>query len=133
MEMDDAAAVARVRTGDRDAFRVLVERHSRDVFRLGFRIMGNEQDAEEVVQETFLKAYRSLHRFESRSSFGTWIYRIATNHCYDRLARRKKEKNIEPTPSQSDDPPIVEEIATDDPSPERRLLSAELSSRVAKV
>jgi RNA polymerase sigma-70 factor (ECF subfamily) len=133
MEMDDAAAVARVRSGDRDAFRVLVERHSRDIFHLGFRMMGSEQDAEEVVQETFLKAYRSLHRFESRSSFGTWLYRIAVNHCYDRLALRKKEMTVKPKPLEPDDPPVVEEIAGDDPGPERQLLSAEVSSRVQKV
>ena len=79
MEETDAAAIARAQTGDSDAFRTLVERHSRNVFRLAFRMTGNENDAEDIVQETFLKAYRQLHRYESRSSFGTWLFRIAAN------------------------------------------------------
>jgi RNA polymerase sigma-70 factor, ECF subfamily len=134
MEMDDRAAVDRVRAGDKDAFRVLVERHSRDIFRLGFRLMGSEQEAEEVVQDTFLKAYRSLGRFESRASFGTWVYRIAMNDCYDRLARRKKEMSLDSNPiGEDDDPPPAEMVAATDPSPERQLLSAEVSSRVRKV
>lgn len=83
MEMDDAAAVARVKAGDKDSFRLLVERHTQPLFRLAFRMLENEKDAEEVVQETFLRAYRGLDRFEARSNFGTWIYRIALNRCYD--------------------------------------------------
>jgi len=77
MELDDAAAVARVRAGEKDAFRLLVERHSQTIFRLAFRMMENEQDAEEIVQDTFLRAYRAIDGFESRANFGTWIYRIA--------------------------------------------------------
>jgi RNA polymerase sigma-70 factor, ECF subfamily len=67
----DAARVAEVLAGDREAFRALVERHSRVIFRMAYRLTGNEQDAEEVVQETFLRAYCRLQQFESRSSFGT--------------------------------------------------------------
>src|SRR6476469_7342756 len=74
MEKSDATAVAQVRAGDSDAFRVLVERHSHSVFRLAFRMTGNEQDAEDLVQETFLRAYKQLGRFESRANFGTWLY-----------------------------------------------------------
>ena len=83
MENSDAAAVARVRAGDPDAFRVLVERHSRSVFRLAFRMTGNEQDAEDLVQETFLRAYRQLGRFDGAAGFSTWLYRIAANCSLD--------------------------------------------------
>ena len=69
MEASDLAVVARVKAGDHDAFRHLVERHSRSVFRLAYRLTGHEQDAEDVVQETFLKAFREIRRFEARSSF----------------------------------------------------------------
>jgi RNA polymerase sigma-70 factor (ECF subfamily) len=79
MEGSDATVVAQARSGDSDSFRLLVERHSPHIFRLGFRITGNEEDAEDVVQETFLRAYRQLDWFESRSNFGTWLYRIAVN------------------------------------------------------
>jgi len=79
MPITDTAAVALAREGDSDAFRGLVERHSRAVYRLAHRMTGNPQDAEDVVQETFLKAYKQLGRFESRSNFGTWLHRIAVN------------------------------------------------------
>ena len=83
MEDSDLAAVARVRAGDEDGFRLLVERHGRSVFRLAYRMTGNEHDAEDVVQETFLRAYKQINRYESRASFGTWLYRIAANYALD--------------------------------------------------
>src|SRR5919201_6219586 len=90
MDASDAAAVlARARQGDGEAFRALVERHSRSVFRLAFRMTGNEQDAEDVVQESFLRAYRQLSRFESRANFGTWLYRITANCAVDLMRSRQ--------------------------------------------
>src|SRR5262249_25080571 len=67
MPPDDAAAIARAKGGDEDAFRVLVERHGRTIYRLAFRMTGRAEDAEDVVQETFVRAYRQLGRFEARS------------------------------------------------------------------
>src|SRR3954452_14466085 len=90
MDASEAAAVlARARQGDSDAFRALIERHSRAVFRLAYRMTGNEQDAEDVVQESFLRAYRQLGRFESRANFGTWLYRIVANCSVDALRARQ--------------------------------------------
>ena len=91
--MDDAAAVAQARAGDGEAFRLLVERHSRALFRLAYRMTGNEHDAEDVVQEAFLKAYRSLDRFEERSQVSSWLYRIASNCAFDVLRRRQRRDN----------------------------------------
>src|SRR6266545_3729448 len=89
---ESAAVLARARQGDSEAFRVLIERHSRSVFRLAFRMTGNEQDAEDVVQEAFLRAYRQLGRFESRANFGTWLYRIVANCSVD-LMRAKQARH----------------------------------------
>lgn len=126
MEMSDQGAVAAVRAGDRDAFRLLVEKHSRTIFKLGHRMTGNEQDAEEVVQETFLKAYRKLDSFESRANFGTWLYRIATNCSLDLLEKRKPmQKN---TPIENDEGELLP-LPAGTPSPERMVLSAELLHR----
>src|SRR5579863_9712877 len=85
----DEAAVAEARTGNPEAFRVLVERHSRTVYRLAFRMTANEQDAEDLVQETFLKACKQLDKFDGRASFSTWLYRIASNCSVDLLRSRK--------------------------------------------
>src|SRR5499427_7816408 len=92
MEYADQALVAEARSGDPEAFRVLVERHSRALFRLAFRMTGNESDAEDIVQETFLRAYRQLAKFDERASFGTWLYRIATNYALD-LVRSRNRRN----------------------------------------
>src|SRR5580693_3042952 len=87
----DAIAVERTLAGDRDAFRVLVERHSPNVFRLAYRMTGNRHDAEEVVQEAFLRSYQKLGQFAARANFGTWVYRIAANYAIDRMRQRKRE------------------------------------------
>jgi RNA polymerase sigma factor, sigma-70 family len=92
MEESDALVVARILSGDSDGFRILVERHSRSVFRLAYRMTGNEFDADDVVQETFLRAYKQLSRYESRSSFSTWIYRIASNYSLDLIRSRQRMK-----------------------------------------
>lgn len=85
--------VRRAKEGDEAAFRRLVETHSRDVFRLAYRITRNEDDAEDTVQETFLRAYQKLDGFESRANFGTWLYRITTNTAIDVLRRRKRHES----------------------------------------
>src|ERR1700675_4913867 len=95
----DAIAVERTLAGDRDAFRVLVERHSHNVFRLAYRMTGNQHDAEEVVQEAFLRAYQKLGQFAARANFGTWVYRIAANYAIDRLRKRQKEEARREMPS----------------------------------
>ena len=98
MEFADQAVVARARSGDADAFRLLVERHSRPLFRLAYRMTGNESDAEDVVQETLLRAYRQLGKFDERASFGTWLYRIATNYALD-LLRAQSRRREQPPPA----------------------------------
>ncbi|TDI43557.1 MAG: RNA polymerase sigma factor [Acidobacteria bacterium] len=85
--------VGRARSGDQNAFRTLVEAYSRDVFRLAFRITRNEQDAEDTVQETFIRAYQKLDGFEARANFGTWLYRITANSAIDQLRRKKRHED----------------------------------------
>jgi RNA polymerase sigma-70 factor (ECF subfamily) len=135
MELTDRAAVDEVLAGKHESFRVLVERHGRKVFGLGYRMTGNEHDADEVVQETFLRSFKRLDSFEARSSFSTWLYRIASNCALDLLAKRKQEKlHIVENDVREDDLNVEEralEYATPQPGPERMLLSSELRERVA--
>ena len=94
MQLDDAAAVAQAKGGDEEAFRTLVDRHSRAVYRLAYRMTGRPEDAEDVVQETFVRAYRQIGRFESRANFATWLYRIGFNCAIDYMrARPHRETN----------------------------------------
>jgi len=135
MELSDRAAVDEVLSGKHESFRVLVERHGRKVFGLAYRMMGNEHDADEVVQETFLRCYRRLDSFEARSTFSTWLYRIASNCALDLLAKRKQEKLHIVESDAKDDEMNPEErtldYASPQPGPERMLLSSELRQRVA--
>src|SRR5438874_12516942 len=128
MDATEAAAVlARARQGDSEAFRALVERHSRSVFRLAFRMTGNEQDAEDVVQESFLRAYRQLGRFESRANFGTWLYRIVANCSVD-LMRAKQARHDQARGEPLDT--VADLSAAEAPNPERLAESAEINQRV---
>src|SRR5580692_1423405 len=116
MELTDAVFVTKARAGDTEAYRVLVERHSRSLFRLAFRMTGNEQDAEDVVQESFLRAYRQLGRFEARANFGTWLYRIVANCAVD-LMRTKWHRQDQRHRDTGDG--WMDTTATDMPGPER--------------
>jgi RNA polymerase sigma-70 factor (ECF subfamily) len=129
MPQTDAATVALARDGDSEAFRALVDRHSRAVYRLAYRMTGSAQDAEDVVQETFLKAYRQLGRFESRANFSTWLHRIAVNCSIDLMRSR-------PHREAGHDTADLDQLGTDDQaqrqvSPERLMLSTEVQDRVA--
>ncbi len=132
MELTDAAFVAKARSGDPDAFGVLVERHGRALFRLAFRMTGNEQDAEDVVQESFLRAYRQLSKFDERATFGTWLYRIAANYSLDLVrSRKRRSEHVVPADSEMDDP--VQSLPSPAPTPERVALSTEVRERVAEA
>jgi len=133
MELTDSVAVAQARDGDSGAFRVLVERHSRNLFRLAYRMTGHQEDAEDVVQETFLRAYRQLAKFDDRASFGTWLYRIAANCSLDLIRARKRRsenrENHDSTEEGAPDP--MQSLADGAPTPERLALSSEVERRVA--
>ena len=126
----EAAVLAQARTGNRDAFRTLVERHSRAVFRVAFRVTGNEQDAEDVVQETFLRAFKELDRFEGRASVGTWLHRIAANCAID-LIRRRPRGVVSDSGEEAE--PLLARLASPSPGPDRQLAGSELRSRIAQV
>ena len=133
----DALAVERTLAGDRDAYRVLVERHSHSVFRLAYRMTGNRHDAEEVVQEAFLRGYQKLGQFAARANFGTWVYRIAANYAIDRMRQRQKENALRETPRVEDregtenDP--VNRVQDEAPTPERLTQSLELRKQMEQA
>jgi RNA polymerase sigma-70 factor (ECF subfamily) len=128
MEAGEAAtALARARQGDSEAFRALVELHAKAAFALAFRLTGDERDAEDVVQESFIRAYRQLGRFESRSNFGTWLHRIVVNCSMDALRARhsrREERGVDPATD------LGEFVPSGGPSPERLARSAEIRTRV---
>jgi len=128
---DDALAIARAVAGDADAFRELVDRHSRAVYRVAYRVTGRAEDAQDVVQETFLRAYRQLSRFESRANFGTWLHRIAINCALDLIRGRSRREMTEEADT-------LERLAGADAdgapaSPERAMASAQIRERITRA
>jgi len=91
MREDEREAVEACQRGEREAFDRLVERFQRDVYRLCYRYVNNHEDANDVAQEVFLKAYRAIRRFRGDSSFSTWLYRIAVNTCLNFRSARKPQ------------------------------------------
>lgn len=90
--LEDDELIRQAQRGERDAFDQLVRRYDGAVLRLALHMLGNEQDAQDVHQEAFLKAYRHLSNFRFECSFYTWVYRIVTNLCLDALRRRKSRR-----------------------------------------
>jgi RNA polymerase sigma-70 factor (ECF subfamily) len=133
----DAIAVERTLAGDRDAYRVLVDRYSLYLYRLAFRMTGNSHEAEEVVQEAFLRAYQKLKQFAGNSNFGTWVYRITANYAIDRIRQRNLEETRQALPARlSNDGVEVDPVAwVQDPaaSPERLAGSAELAAKIKQA
>jgi RNA polymerase sigma-70 factor, ECF subfamily len=116
---DDFKLLERVRGGDRDAYRVLVEQYQKRVYNLAYSLVKNREDAADIAQDAFVKAYRSLEGFKGDASFYTWIYRITNNLCIDFLRKAGPAAKVE----YSDDLP-------DDPSAEALAGVGVLSSRL---
>jgi RNA polymerase sigma factor (sigma-70 family) len=127
----DGELVERARQGDREAFRVLVERYQRKVAAMALGMLRNREDALDVVQDTFTKAYQSLDKFKGDSSFYTWIYRIGVNLCID---HQRRESRYVPLAVDSEDsrrsrPPTAEGSSEINPTTTR---SARLGGRLVK-
>jgi len=125
--VDESTLVAQSRQGDTVAFGELVRRYEAKIFRLAQHVTQNREDAEDVLQETFMKAYEHLDQFQGNSKFYTWIVRIAVNQALMKLRRRKTDKSVslDETIDTGEDT-IVREIAAWDEDPEQRFSREEL-------
>jgi RNA polymerase sigma-70 factor (ECF subfamily) len=108
---EDRIIVSRITAGQKDLFRLLVERHERAVYGMGLSFFRNTEDAADFTQEVFLKTYRSLPRFEGRSRFSTWLYKIAYNTAVNGVKRQKEYRSL-----------AEDEILRDEDTPERKLI-----------
>ena len=125
--VDESILVAQSRQGDTVAFGGLVRRYEAKIFRLAQHVTQNREDAEDVLQETFMKAYEHLDQFQGNSKFYTWIVRIAVNQALMKLRRRKTDKSVslDETIDTGEDT-IVREVAAWDEDPEQRYSREEL-------
>jgi RNA polymerase sigma-70 factor (ECF subfamily) len=124
---DEAALVARAKAGDDEAFSELVNHYERRIFRTARNITQNDEDAEDVLQEAFLKAYSNLDNFQGNSKFYTWLVRITVNEALMKLRKRKTDRSVS-LDEQLDtgEDTVIREIAVWDGTPEQRYSQEEI-------
>jgi RNA polymerase sigma-70 factor (ECF subfamily) len=93
--VDDAILVQAAQDGDLDAFEAIVRRHQPAVYRIAKRLLGSSADAQDATQDTFVRAWRALHKFRAQSAVSTWLYRIVTRRCLDLIAARRPVENLD--------------------------------------
>ena len=125
---DESAWLAKAREGDLGAFNELVNRYSRKIYRLAKHITQNDEDAEDVLQETFLKAFEHLGDFQGQSKFYTWIVRIAVNESLMRLRKRKSDRTVPlDEPLDTGEDTVVRDIAVWEDNPEQKYSREEIA------
>jgi len=126
LPVPDDELVRRVQSGNTEAFEELVRRYERKVYNITYRLLGNEQDASEALQDSFLRAYRFIGKFQFKSSFFTWLYRIATNVSLSKLRKREKVDivSIDEPVNEAGDLPL--EIPDYKYNPERMMQQREI-------
>ncbi len=131
---DEAQLVSAAKAGDTTAFEELVNRYERKIFRLGMNITQNREDAEDVMQDAFLKSYQNLDRFQGESRFYTWLVRIAVNEALMKLRKRRPNQVSldEPLTDDGDDS-VFREIEDWGPSPEKKFAQTELNDILNSV
>lgn len=123
--------IEQAKSGNESAFIRLVERYKDKIYYLGLRMLRSAQDAEDVAQETFLRVYTNLHRFDAKHRFSTWIYRIASNLCIDRIRKRKPQYSLdEPIEGGEGGQDWYSRQAADERTPEESVIALETRTRV---
>jgi RNA polymerase sigma-70 factor (ECF subfamily) len=131
---EEQALVARARAGDTDAFTVLVDRYERKIFRLAKHITQNDEDAEDVLQEAFMKAYSNLDSFQGQSKFYTWLVRIAVNEALMKLRKRKSDRTVSlDEPHETEEDTVTREIAVWEDDPEKKYSRDEMREILDKA
>jgi RNA polymerase sigma-70 factor, ECF subfamily len=135
--IDDTTLVREAQRGNRAAFEELVRHYDQAVLRLALHLTGSEQDAQDVYQDAFLKAYKSIGNFRFECSFYTWIYRIVTNLCLDQLRKRQVRKEDAPvaTDSSGEEYDVLSQVPDGRAAanPERDLMRRELGGRINRA
>ncbi len=128
----DTELVARARAGDNDAFGLLVERHEANVYGLCIKMLRNPEDAEDCLQEVFVKAYKALPSFREEARFSTWIYRIATNACLMRIRKKKLDTVSLDQPLELGEAEIPRDVADWTTDPASMVMNEELGGVLTK-
>ena len=120
------------RNGDRDAFIELVILYQEKIYQLAYRMLANRHEAEDVVQETFLRVFKNLHSYDPNLKFSTWIYRIGTNLCIDRLRKKKVTYSLDVDPD-GEGLNGYSQLPSDEPNPETQVLISETQEKIQQA
>ncbi len=130
--LDERALIRRAQRGDRAAFEELVRLYETRVLRLALHLVRSEDEARDLYQESFLKIYRSLHRFRFEARFSTWVYRVVTNVCLDHLRRASRRREKQAPETEEGQPEFFQTVPEERPglNPERALRGKEIGRRL---
>ena len=130
--MEEKELISKAKRGDQDAFGQLVLAHQNKVYSLCVHLLGSREEAEDMAQEAFLKAWRSLDSFLGESSFSTWMHRLTTNLCLDHLRKQARRQNISVAASLDDEEAAIPEPAGQTGDPHEALERGERRRALAK-
>lgn len=122
--------IKRVLKGDQDAFTDIVSLYQHRLYQVCYRMIGNKQEAEDIAQEAFVRAYTNLHTFDQKRKFSTWLYRIATNLCIDRIRKKKPDFYLDAQVTGTDGLDMYSQIASSETLPEDQVEQMELQDRI---
>lgn len=122
--------IKQVLKGDQNAFADIVSLYQHKLYQVCYRMLGNKQESEDIAQEAFVRAYMNLHTFDQKRKFSTWLYRIATNLCIDRIRKKKPDYYLDAEVAGTEGFDMYSQIAADDQLPEEQLEQMELQDRI---
>ncbi|GLC89715.1 RNA polymerase sigma factor SigW [Lysinibacillus piscis] len=122
--------IKQVLKGDQNAFADIVSLYQHKLYQVCYRMLGNKQESEDIAQEAFVRAYMNLHTFDQKRKFSTWLYRIATNLCIDRIRKKKPDYYLDAEVAGTEGLDMYSQIAADDRLPEEQIEQMELQDRI---
>ena len=126
--------IAKAKQGDMQAFEELILKHEKIVYNVALRMMNHSEDAKDISQEVFLKAYRNIKNFDERSMFSTWLYRITTNTCIDEMRKRKGKQSYSLEEElENEDGSMQRQIADEGDTPEESLMRGEEKGEILQA
>ena len=122
--------IKQVLKGDKDAFAEIVDLYQHRLYQVCYRMLGNRHEAEDIAQEAFVRAFINIHSFDQKRKFSTWLYRIATNLCIDRIRKKKPDYYLDAEVRGTEGLDMYSQIAASDELPEEELMKLELQERI---
>ena len=122
--------IKQVLKGDQNAYADIVNLYQHKLYQICYRMLGNKQEAEDIAQEAFVRAYINLHSYDQKRKFSTWLYRIATNLCIDRIRKKKPDYYLDAEVAGTDGLDMYSQIAADEKLPEDVVTQMELQERI---